>query len=145
MKNIDNFFKNIQIAEAYQVRQLPSLASQSPKEWVSKRKLSSSERNKANKEIQKVLKKTYFSSIPLNEIEKALNKFGLTMIAEDYKGWSGFLTGGVDKTEQVYFDLGWMDEKGLIDNTFKVVPNAMLAMTYYKMPSGKYEVIAYIT
>jgi hypothetical protein len=79
MKNIDNFFKNIQIAEAYQVRQLPSLASQSPKEWVSKRKLSSSERNKANKEIQKVLKKTYFSSIPLNEIEKALNKFSLKL------------------------------------------------------------------
>ena len=105
-------------------------------------------RNKMNKEIQKLLKPTYFKKIPLDPLFSILEKYGVVPLQEDSTYWDGFLLGGVDKTEQVYFDLGWKDTFSVV-HTLKVyerVSNAMLALTYYKMDkSNKYEIIAYIS
>lgn len=102
---------------------------------------------KINKDLQKVMKKTYFKAIPLKEISDVLKKYNVILLQEDGTEWDGFLIGGVDKTEQVYFDLGWMDKvdtkTGVV--RYERIPDSMLALSYYKMPSGKYEVIAYLT
>ena len=113
-------------------------------EWLSNTKLKTGDRKKANRDIQKILKPTYFKSIPLGQIDKALRKHGMLLIQEDNTPWSGLLLGGVDKTEMVNFNLGWLSEENE-PKRYKAVPNAVFTMTYYKMPSGKYEVIGYVS
>ena len=100
-------------------------------------------KNKINKGIQKIVKPTYFREIPLSDLFQVLNHFGIVALQEDQTEWSGFLTGGVDKTAQVYFDLGWVEDKDS-DNRYLLIKNAKLAMSYFKMPSGKYEIISYV-
>jgi len=106
--------------------------------------LPQSKRNKLNKEIQKFLKPTYFKQIPLNDLFEILEKYGIVPVQEDNTYWSGMLTGGVKDTVQTYFDLAWKDSKEG-DTYTEPVNNAMLALSYYKMSSGNYEIIAYIT
>lgn len=101
-------------------------------------------KTKINKAIHKITKPTYFKSIPLSDVFQALNHFGIVALQEDQTEWSGFLTGGVDKTEQVYFDLGWVEDKDS-NNRYAVIKNAALALSYFKMPSGKYEIISYVS
>lgn len=106
--------------------------------------LSQSQRNKLNKEIQRLLQPTYFREIPLNDIFQILDKYDIVPVQEDNTYWSGLLTGGIKDTAQTYFDLAWKYSKE--GNIYtEPVNNAMLALSYYKMPSGKYEVIGYIT
>lgn len=107
-------------------------------------RLSSSLKKTINKELGKLLDKQYFTKIPLNDVFGILKKNGIVALQEDNTEWSGFLTGGTKKTEQVYFDLGFL-ESPLPNNRYEVIKNAMLAFSYYQMPSGKWEIIAYIT
>lgn len=110
-----------------------------------KRKVTQPIKKKINKEINKVVKQTYFEKIPLKPLFEVLEKYGIVPIQEDNTYWSGMLAGGVDKTEQVYFDLAWADSKEGRTYT-ETVPNASLSLSYYKMPkSGRYEIISYLT
>ena len=99
---------------------------------------------KINKEVHKIMKKTYFKEIPLQPLFDILKKFNVIVIQEDFTPWSGILTGGVKETEQIYFTLAW-NEKDERNFYSQVIPDAKLALSYYKMPSGKYEVISYVT
>jgi hypothetical protein len=100
-------------------------------------------KKKINNKIYKILKPTYFKKIPLQPIFDLLSEFNLVPLQEDNTYWDGMLMGGVNKTEQVQFPLGVKD---LEDDKkrYPVVTNAELQLSYYKMPSGKYETIAYI-
>lgn len=135
-----------------------SLTAHMPQDFMSKKFLKGPVRSKMNKEIQILLKPTYFDSIPLKDIFKILEKHGTVPLQEDATYWSGFLTGGVKKTEQVYFNLGWKDFKdtgleageGRVKypnqhGQYMVIPKAVLSLSYFKMPSGRYEVIAYVS
>jgi hypothetical protein len=106
--------------------------------------LPQSQRRKINKEVQKLLQPTYFKQIPLQDLFDILDKYGIVPVQEDNTYWSGMLAGGVKDTVQTYFELAWKDSKEGKTYT-EPVNNAMLALSYYKMPSGKYEVIGYIT
>ena len=125
---------------------LNNLFGHIPKKYLSKRKIKTSERNKINKQIQKFLKPIYFSDIPLDGIFDILDKFGIKAIQEDNTEWSGFLMGGSKQTEMVHFNLGWKDEYERVSGkkVYMAIQNAVMTMTYYKMPSGKFEIIAYI-
>ena len=81
-------------------------------------------------------KNKYFDEIPIKEIAEALSKKGVEVIQEDGNEWSGILTGADSRTT---FQLAKKDEDGV----FKELKN-VLAMTWYKMGSGKYEIVAYI-
>jgi hypothetical protein len=132
------------INEGYQTR---SLFDHVPNEYMSTKKLTVPVRKKINGEIQKILKPTYFDAIPLQDIMNVLKKFGIVILQEDFREWSGLLLGGVSKTEMVNFNLGWKDQWGP-DNSGKsymVIPNVVFTMTYFKMPSGRYEVVGYIS
>lgn len=116
-------------------------------DWISKKILKVSDRKKINKDLQKLLAPTYFKKIPLNDMFKVLEKHGLVPIQEDNKYFDGFLIGGVKDTVMVNFNLGWknelVDDKGI--KKYMAVPNAFLTMSYHKMPSGKWEIIGYIS
>jgi len=142
-----DFFKpqnKIKLLEGY--TRMPK--NQIPPAMISKKHLKAGERNKVNKDIQKLLKPTYFKQIPLDKLFKIIEKHNMIVLQEDMTEWSGFLMGGVKETEMVNFTLGWKhDESGLKSfKTYMAVPNAMLVLTYYKMPaSGNYEVISYVS
>ena len=95
--------------------------------------LPNSIRGKAQRAVRKVLKPIYFDAIPLEEIFDALKRHGVTVIQEDGTSWSGILSG---RDSSAYFDLAY-------DGRY--VKNAMLALSWYRMPSGRYEVTGYIT
>lgn len=98
-------------------------------------------RKQMNKAMWKVLKPTYFDSIPLDSIFNVLKDFGLVPLQEDYTSWSGFLCG---RSGECFMEMGFADS--LYSNIFyQPVENSVLRMTWYKMESGRYEVIAYIT
>jgi hypothetical protein len=136
-------FKNY-LGERYQTR---NLMSDINPDLISKKKLKAGDRKKVNTQIQKLLKPTYFKDIPLDGLFSILEKNGLIAIQEDNTRWSGLLLGGSDRTEMVHFNLGWKNESTKIHgmDVFMAVPNAVLTMTYYKMQSGKFEVIAYVS
>lgn len=121
-----------------------SMTSHVPRAYLSKTKSNAALRNKINKDLNKVLKPTYFRSIPLDDIFKVLEKHGVVALQEDQTEWSGILTGGVKGTEQIFFNLGWKESKDESER-YQVIPNAALNLSYYKMPSGKYEVLAYVS
>lgn len=133
------------ITEGFSTR---NLMSHIPPAWVSKKVLKVGDRKKINADLQKVLKPTYFKSIPLGQMFKVLEKHGLVPLQEDNTYWSGLLAGGVKETEMVHFNLGYKNdykEDGKIKR-YMAVPNAVMTMTYYKMPqSSNYEVIGYIS
>ena len=131
------------LKEGYTTR---NLLSHIPPENISKKPLKAGVKSKINKGLQKVLKKTYFKAIPLDEMFKVLEKEGVVPLQEDNTYWSGLLIGGSDKTQMVNFNLGWANEFQKVHGIkmYQAIPNSTLNMSYYKMPSGKYEVIGYV-
>ncbi len=114
---------------------------------MAQRKLTQPVIKKINKEIHKYVKDTYYQQIPLDDIFNAMKKHGIVALQEDMTEWDGFLMGGVKKTEQIYIDLGFLDSKDDSGHVpqYEVVPNARLNLSYFKMQSGKYEVLAYVS
>jgi len=131
------------IVDVISEAQVRNLTMSVPKDFIAKQKFNSSIRNRINKDINKILKPTYFKAIPLKAIMDAMEKHGVTLLDDDYTEWSGFFTGGVKDTQVVHFLLGWTDTKD-DRGMHRVIPNAAFTMSYFKMPSGKYEVIGYV-
>ena len=92
-------------------------------------------KRQAQKELGIVLKPTYFSEIPIQDIQDALERYGVYMVDEEGSIWSGFLMGD---DSQADFDLMYEG---------RPVGNSMLRLSWYKMSerSGKYEVIGYLS
>lgn len=106
--------------------------------------LASGVKGKINREFGKLLKPIYFTSIPLGDLMDICEKYGVIVIMEDYRRWSGLLVG---REGTVYFDLAdkksETEYKGDIVYT-SIFKNARLALQWYKMPSGKYEITSYV-
>jgi hypothetical protein len=91
-------------------------------------------RSKINREMGKTLtRNTYFDEVPLGELFDACKKFDVIPIQEDGMEWSGMLVG---REGEAHIDLAYEG---------KVVKNAMLNITWYKMASGRYEVVGYVS
>lgn len=88
-----------------------------------------------NDKLYKLYRGRYFEAIPLSEIFGVLKDVGYTPLQEDGRPWDGLLCG----TEgQVYFDLGHSED-------LKLDKSALLAMSWHKMTSGRYEIISYVS
>lgn len=98
----------------------------------SRKTLTPALRRKVNKDLFP-LGAEYHREIPLDAVFEVLNKHGVIPLQEDYTYWSGFLTG---RTGKASIELGWSG--GLI-------VNSVLFLSWYKMESGKYELICYLT
>ena len=108
-----------------------------------KDRLTPKETKAINKEIHKLLEPIHFDIIPLSDIFDILERHGVQVLQEDQTPWSGLLLGGVDNTEQVYFDLA-KDQETFEGRYIHMIGNCCLTLSYYKMQSGRYEVLAYI-
>jgi len=99
-------------------------------------------RKKINGELTKL--PTYNEGIPLDLIENILQKYNLLLLQEDNTPWSGFITGAEG---HALFSLGYLDtayeQNGL--TAYTPIENAGLSMSWYKMQSGKYEIVTYIS
>lgn len=86
-------------------------------------------KNALSKEISRIAKPTYFWSIPLDEMFAAVRNFGGLVVDEAGEEWSGFFCG--EQGSATLKITGIKTVHGLV-------------ISWYKMPSGKLEVIAYI-
>jgi hypothetical protein len=85
------------------------------------------EKRHINKELN-ALGKNYFPSIPLNLIFTIIENHADIVVQEDGRPWSGFLLG-----ENSHTRFSIRDRKYFLD------------LSWYKMPSGNYEIVAYVS
>ena len=88
---------------------------------------------------------SYHQEIPLQTIFDILKDNNIIPIQEDGTYWSGLLIGGKQCGEE-----GTKDQVALIDLAINIneqyIPcKQSLAISWCKMPSGKYEIVAYLT
>jgi len=105
-------------------------------------RLNAPEKKKINTQLRKAIQ-TYNPEIPLDEIEAILQQFGLIILQEDNTPWSGMLTGA---DAQATFELAYLESAYQEnDMTFYVpIENAGLLLSWYRMGSGKYEIVTYV-
>jgi len=105
-------------------------------------------KKKINKELINLTtpkhKTQYFREIPLQDIFDILKKYSVISLQEDNTPWSGFLTG---RSAQTYFNIAPIDSEYKNNGYSMYTPytNAKLALSWYKMESGNYEITTYIT
>ena len=86
----------------------------------------------------------YYDSIPLHEYFAVLRAHNIVPLQEDNTMWSGFLVGeqGNARIEIAPFESGVNRDGLAFYNPFS---NAMFILSWYRMPSNRYEVSAYIS
>lgn len=101
-------------------------------------------RGRAGRDLQKFLNQTYFNDIPIMEIGEILKQHGIVLLMEDNREWAGFLMGS---DSEVDFMLGDMATVEQVDwgTIYTPYTNVMFRMTWYKMQSGKWEIIGYLS
>lgn len=90
-------------------------------------------RRAIQKEVRLILAPTHFKEIPLGDLFDSLKRHDCIVIQEDGTPWSGILCG---REGTCLFRFTFEDE---------LCENACLALQWYKMQSGKWEVTGYIT
>ena len=109
-------------------------------EKIKNSKLLSNVRHKINRELTKLTVNKYFEKIPLKDISDILKNYGVTILMEDQTKWSGFFA-GADARDT--FDLGYIESEDT-NGRHTVIDNSSLVMSWHKMPSGRYEIVAYV-
>jgi hypothetical protein len=97
-------------------------------------------KNAVNHKLTAFTTNRYFGSIPLSGIFDILHSEGLVLLQEDNTEWAGFLCGD---SSMDTFGLGFSDTKNG-EGMYAPAYNR-LAMSWYKMVSGRYEIVAYIS
>jgi hypothetical protein len=85
---------------------------------------------KLNRELHAISLK-YYDAIPLDAIFKLFEDQGITPIQEDLTPWSGMLIGS---NSRATIELMYEGAK---------LKRRALTLSWYLMPSGKYEIVAY--
>lgn len=101
------------------------------------------QKNRINRAIHAL--GNYHEEIPLGRIFEICQENGVKVLQEDGTPWSGFLVGGAEcgsekaNSQIAHFDLA-VDRDGQWNPS-----NNILNMTWCVMPSGKYEIVAYVS
>lgn len=110
-----------------------------------RKKLKAAIRRKINKDLSDLTsplyKTKYFDKIPLQDIFNILNKYGLIPLQEDNTEWSGLLLG---RQAEVNFEISPVDTKNEQD-MYIPYENTMMRLSWYKMQSGRYEIVCYLS
>ena len=115
---------------------------------TAKNRLSVKDRKRVNKQIHVFTKPIYFDTIPLDGLFSILQNEGIVVIMEDNREWQGFLCGESADVNFVLADQtkpetpDWGSEFTVYNH---VIENVELRLTWYRMPSGRYEIVAYLT
>lgn len=99
------------------------------------KKLSNFIRNKINDAFSSKNFGIYFGKIPFDKIDDILKKYDLMLVQEDGTPWEGIISGESGKTT--------IDVARISDNV--IMKNTSLFLSWYKMDSGKFELIIYLT
>lgn len=103
--------------------------------------LSTKEKSLINKRIADI-SSNYHEKIPLDDIFAALREFQVSPVQEDQTPWSGMLLGGKEcgHPEAV-------KQRATIDlmRNGQVLNHSDLLLMWCKMPSGKYEIVSYVS
>lgn len=81
------------------------------------------------------------NDIPLSNISDVLRKSGLVLVDEDSTEWSGFLLG---REGRVTIPLA-LAESVTSDGFYPDQVDHVLVLHWYKFPTGRYEVTAYVS
>jgi hypothetical protein len=98
-------------------------------------------RKKINKELTKLTFNKYFKAIPLKDIETILKNNNIVLLQEDNTKFAGFLTGNNATADFELSDIG----STMGGTVYVPYDNVKLILSWYKMPSGNYEINAYIS
>jgi len=109
-------------------------------------------KNKIMNEIyKKVLTNKTFKEIPISKISEIFEKHGAVLLQEDYTPWAGFLLGSEGSASIMIGDknLGHPLSEEKFNSSgefwFPQFKNAWFQIQWYKLPSGNYEITAYIS
>jgi len=94
-------------------------------------------RKKASKELYNLTYNTYFDGIPIDKIEAILRKYDIYLMNEDGTPFSAIFVG---RSSDCYIDLALYT-----NGEYKRIKNASLALQWYKLESGRYEINIYLT
>jgi hypothetical protein len=128
--------------EILEGRNLPRVGSYS--EVPDPPKVTTKTRKSLNNALRSALPGNYYNGIPIGEMQEALRKEGYVLIQEDGTKWSGMFLGSEG---EAFLQMGKLDQGRNLNGqaTYKPVSNSGLRMTWYEMPSGKMEIVKYIT
>ena len=87
-------------------------------------------RNRINRAITKNIP-TYNIDIPMDEIFECITAHDGTPVQEDGTPWSGFMCGA--------------NGSATIEVTFPTMKSMYVHISWYKMQSGRYEIVSYIS
>ena len=99
-------------------------------------------KSKMNNEINSIVH-GFHDKIPLSPIFAVLEKLGYQAVQEDGTPWSGMLVGGAECGSE-----GSRNQVATIDLVRKednAPMNNALYLSWCKMPSGRYEVVCYVS
>jgi len=100
-------------------------------------------KNQVNKQLHDL--GNFHEKIPVGKIFDILENIGIIPLQEDYTPWSGMLLGGAEcGTEEAKNQRTILSLAINIGDKF-VVANNSLSMSWCKMPSGKYEIVTYLS
>lgn len=107
-------------------------------------KLKAKEKARIHKAIHFNINKSYYPYIPIDEINKALNTFGLILVDEDGTRLSALFCG---ESGEALLDIGVLstehDLNGL--QAYDMIENSKVLLTWYKLSSRNYEIVCYVT
>ena len=103
--------------------------------------LSAKERMEMTKTLHRMLPQNkYFDNIPIKQIQDAFNDIGFDLLQEDGSSFEGFLVG---EESHALIDLGRLQEDP--DSPASPIKNNALRISWSRMPSGRYEIVAYLS
>ena len=135
-RNMNTFFANTQNISP----QAPNFAVDIR---IKSKSIPANIKSKINKAIYNL--GNFHIEIPLKTIFTICEQNGVVPLQEDGTYWNGMIIGGADcgsneaKEQIAHFDMAFK-----ADNEY-VPSNNMLSLSWCKMPSGKYEIVCYIS
>lgn len=105
-------------------------------------RLDSATKRKVGKEVSAMSSgNKYYDAIPLKDMFDILDKYGIVALQEDNTPWSGMLTGRDGEATLPLAPKDSKNDKGF----YTPYSNVGVHFSWYKMESGRYEFIAYVS
>ncbi len=110
-----------------------------------KPKLGGSVKSFLNRKFDGLTINQFFDKIPVQEIMDILTIRNLVILQEDNTAWDGEAIGNKYQGKRL-FKLAYKGSavKDAMHNVYTPIGNAKLVLTWYRMPTKRYEVVVYV-
>ena len=108
------------------------------------KKLRSDVRKKISEDLFKLTNNVYHVGFPIKDINSIFLRRGYVLLQEDWTEFSGFFTGSRGRATIEFGSAeSGREENGV--TFYTPVENSALILTWYKIESGRYEIVAYLS